>query len=214
MKRQRLLWLFYWVILAAAVVFLYEGWRSVRRAIVVVEWSTASELNTVGFNLFRAESPQGELTQVNTELIPASTDPLTGGNYKYEDNTAEPGRTYYYTLEDVDNQGRTSRFGPIEVNSGNSGLIELIAALVLAFTGVLGLYLLRRMRLAPPASPQPPAPAWDVSTPIDTPADTDETWGGERPASYSVSLSLEDPTEPDSTTPARSASDDGTSSRD
>ena len=69
------------------------GWQAFQEASVLVEWSTASELDTVGFNLYRADTPQGPFAQVNSELILASSEPLTGGAYSYRDSAVQSGRT-------------------------------------------------------------------------------------------------------------------------
>jgi hypothetical protein len=84
------------------------------RASVVIEWTTANEVNTAGFNLYRGETPDGPFTQINASLIPASSDPLTGGDYRFEDTSVQPGRTYYYQLEDVEYSGATTRHGPVQ----------------------------------------------------------------------------------------------------
>lgn len=81
---------------------------------VVVRWETASEINNVGFNLYR--STDGSLGQkLNASLIPSkSPGSGMGASYDFTDETALPGATYYYTLEDVDASGVRSQFGPIE----------------------------------------------------------------------------------------------------
>ncbi|MCD6290655.1 MAG: hypothetical protein J7M34_09155 [Anaerolineae bacterium] len=84
---------------------------------IVIEWSTETEVNTVGFNLYRAESPDGPFERINKELIPASPDPLAGGHYVYTDTQVIAGRTYYYELEDVESDGNTTRHGPIVVRA-------------------------------------------------------------------------------------------------
>jgi len=100
--------------------------------IVTVEWSTASELNTAGFNLYRGESPDGPFQKINSELIPASTDPLVGGSYAYTDTTVIAGRTYFYRLEDVETSGRTSLQGTVEVTAdGGMPLPLMLAAAVI-----------------------------------------------------------------------------------
>lgn len=114
-----------------ATVFLL--WQASREATVLVEWSTASELDTVGFNLYRADTPQGPFVQVNRELIPASSEPLTGGTYSYRDGAVQPGKTYYYELEEVQSNGGRDRFGPISVqaDSGSATMLMLILGVVL-----------------------------------------------------------------------------------
>lgn len=140
MNKLRLLRLFSIVILILGGVMAVMAWRAGRQSSVVVEWTTASELDTVGFNIYRSEIKDGEFVQVNSSLIPAASDPLTGSSYKYEDQAVQPGQKYYYLLEDVDSSGTTTRHGPIEVTAQQGGLSELAAALVLACIGMVSLF--------------------------------------------------------------------------
>jgi len=84
---------------------------------VTINWETASEVNTAGFNIYRSESPDGPWEKINKELIPPSEDPVRGGKYQFEDTHAEPGKTYYYQLEEVELTGKTTRFDPIQLES-------------------------------------------------------------------------------------------------
>lgn len=80
---------------------------------VLLEWTTASEVNTAGFNLYRSENKDGPFAKINAQIIPASTDAVLGGKYQYADAGVEAGQTYYYQLEDVEYSGITTRHGPI-----------------------------------------------------------------------------------------------------
>jgi len=97
----------YWAVTSAA-------------ATVTIEWSTASELNTAGFNLYRSTSQQGPFTRINDHLIPASPDPLVGGSYIFTDTGVTAGQVYYYQLEDVEIGGATTRHGPVQVRAERS----------------------------------------------------------------------------------------------
>lgn len=127
-----------------ATVFLL--WQASREATVLVEWSTASELDTVGFNLYRADTLQGPFVQVNRELIPASSEPLTGGAYSYRDSAVQPGKTYYYELEEVQSNGGRDRFGPISVqaDNGSATMLMLILGVVLILLLGVGILITRR----------------------------------------------------------------------
>ena len=83
-----------------------------RRNGIRLDWATATELDNVGFNLYRAESLEGERLRLNPSLIPAQApgSPV-GAEYTWLDATAQPGITYYYWLEDVDLYGRTTSTG-------------------------------------------------------------------------------------------------------
>jgi len=134
---RRIIWLITIILFISAIALGYLGWRQSRTATIVIEWSTASELDTAGFNILRSDDPDGTFTQINDLLIPASPDPLTGGSYEYQDTQVEAGRVYYYELEDVEVNGSTTRHGPIEVEAKSGGIIEIISAI---FLGVISLF--------------------------------------------------------------------------
>jgi hypothetical protein len=110
------------LILAALVIFLISA---ATPPVVTVEWSTASELNTAGFNLARGDSQTGPFTRLNAEVIPASPDPLVGGSYIYTDTQVVAGQTYYYQLEEVETSGGTSVEGVVAVTA-SGGLSPLL----------------------------------------------------------------------------------------
>ena len=101
-------------------------------AAVIVEWTTESEVNLAGFNLYRSESPDGPYVKVNETLIPASPDPIAGGSYSYTDSTADAGVTYFYKLEDVELDGKATMHGPITVVAEGNVVSQVSQAGVLA----------------------------------------------------------------------------------
>ena len=68
---------------------------------VVVRWTTESELDNAGFNIYRSESRTGEFTQVNEALIQGKGTTAERSHYKWIDTSAKPGVAYYYQIEDV-----------------------------------------------------------------------------------------------------------------
>ena len=121
-------------------VFLVKEWRSASITSVVVEWETASELNTVGFNLHRSQSSDGQYDHINDSLIPASPDPLTGGEYSYIDEGVEAGLMYYYKLEEVDSKGNSTYFGPIEIQARDQNWQILLLSGLVIVLGIIGLF--------------------------------------------------------------------------
>ncbi len=105
--------------------------------VVTVEWSTATELNTAGFNLYRADTESGPFQKVNTDLIPASPDPLVGGTYAFTDTGVMAGRTYYYRLEDVETSGAATAQGIVQVTAEASPLPYLLLAAAFAVAAIL-----------------------------------------------------------------------------
>ncbi len=120
---------------------------------VRVEWSTETEMNTAGFDLYRGESPDGPFdVKVNDQLIPPAQDPLTGGDYRYVDKTAAPGVTYYYQLREIEKSGGVNTYGPISVRAG--GLVGWQVAALGIFGGLVLFVWLRggkKVKVGPPA---------------------------------------------------------------
>ena len=81
---------------------------------VLLTWETASELDNLGFNLYRAESQAGQLVQINQHLIASQNlGGTVGAAYSFLDSSAVPGATCYYWLEDIDLSGATTKHGPV-----------------------------------------------------------------------------------------------------
>jgi len=97
---------------------------------VDVLWVTKSEINNLGFNLYRS-TEGGPLVRLNSERIPGLFSSALGRKYTYEDREVTPGISYCYTLEDIDLSGTKTRHGPVCVTwtlSTESGQIDAPAA--------------------------------------------------------------------------------------
>ena len=82
---------------------------------ILVSWQTVSEVDTLGFNLYRAEATDGEQILLNADLIPSQVAPgtLEGAQYSFEDVDVKSGTTYYYWLEEEALDGSTTLYGPV-----------------------------------------------------------------------------------------------------
>jgi hypothetical protein len=128
------------------ILIVCAGLLAACNAPVRVTWKTETEMNTAGFNLYRGTSPDGPFeTRVNAELIPPSSDPLTGKEYTYVDSSAQGGVTYYYELQEVERNGTVNRFGPISVRA--AGLRWPHVVLLGGLAGLVLLIWLRGGRL-------------------------------------------------------------------
>lgn len=88
---------------------------------VLVEWHTASEVNTAGFLLYRAPDPEGPFTLLTQDPIPARGDPLVGAAYRYEDRDVYWGQRYFYRLEEVERDGSRHPQDPVVTARAGAG---------------------------------------------------------------------------------------------
>jgi hypothetical protein len=94
------------------VIGLVSFEASGKLARIILNWETASEIDNMGFNIYRAESTDGEYTKINGALIPAKGSATEGASYSFVDWSVEKGKTYYYKLEDIDRSGIATLHGP------------------------------------------------------------------------------------------------------
>jgi hypothetical protein len=80
---------------------------------VIIQWSTESEIDNAVFNIYRSESENGEYTKINPFLIPAQGSSTQGAFYEFVDNDVQNRKTYYYKLEDIDLNGKSTMHGPV-----------------------------------------------------------------------------------------------------
>ncbi len=124
-------------LILAGLVLMFSGFFLYRSPRIIVEWQTATEIDTVGFNLYRADQADGNYEKINPTLIPSSDEPLKGGSYQYVDARVVPNRVYYYQLEDIDTQGKGTKHEPISVIAKPQGLIELASGGVMVLMGII-----------------------------------------------------------------------------
>ena len=83
----------------------------------VLNWTTQSEMNNMGWNIYRSETESTEdYIQINENMIEGAGTTEEQTDYSYSDNTeVVPGSTYWYWLQAVDMGGATNLFGPISI---------------------------------------------------------------------------------------------------
>ena len=79
--------------------------RSRDIGVVVITWSTHSELSNAGFFIKRSQQKDGEFKVINATMIPGAGTTSEKQFYTYTDTTAEPNVVYYYQLECVSVDG-------------------------------------------------------------------------------------------------------------
>ena len=96
-----------WLVLGLSLLFYQRNLATK----VEIEWETATEQGTVGFNLYRSPEIDGEYVLVNqNEFIESQGSSVSGASYTYVDNEVVPGNTYYYVLEEIETDGSRKRY--------------------------------------------------------------------------------------------------------
>ncbi len=85
--------------------------------LVRVEWRTASELDTLAFQVQRSLEQGAGFTDVS-ESISAHGDPLIGGDYVITDTTVANGVTYWYRLKETSTNFLVTYHDPVSVTPG------------------------------------------------------------------------------------------------
>ncbi len=84
---------------------------------VALEWTTASEVGTVGFYLERWDEREARYVAVNEKPLLALLAAPQGGLYRSIDRDASPGEPYRYRLVEVEASGRQLGYGPYDVDT-------------------------------------------------------------------------------------------------
>ena len=87
---------------------------------VELAWRTASELDNLGFHVYRASSREGPFTRLTSRPIPGLGSSPAGASYGYIDSGLVNGDRWFYVLEDVDASGQTTRHGPVDATATGS----------------------------------------------------------------------------------------------
>jgi lysophospholipase L1-like esterase len=74
---------------------------------VVLRWEAASEIDHLGYHVWRSLEADSGYERLTAELVRGASP------YAYVDRTIERGRLYYYRLEAVDRAGGSQFFGPV-----------------------------------------------------------------------------------------------------
>jgi hypothetical protein len=93
---------------------------------VTLKWRTDSEINNLGFDVYRSESLDGTFTKVNQTHIPGAGTDGTSHSYRFIDESVEVGKTYYYCLEDISYSGKRERSHLIRVTVDPTGKLKVV----------------------------------------------------------------------------------------
>jgi len=80
---------------------------------VTLKWRTETEINNVGFSIYRSEEKDDNYTRI--AFISGAGNSAMPNDYQFTDKKVEQGKTYFYYLEDIDVAGERSKSKIIKV---------------------------------------------------------------------------------------------------
>jgi len=78
-----------------------------------LRWTTASEVENLGYDVYRSESEDGPFERVNRDTIPGAGTSDDTHDYVFVDDTIFSGVAYYYYVESIALDGERERFTPV-----------------------------------------------------------------------------------------------------
>ena len=84
---------------------------------VVIEWTTQTETENLGFLVFRSTSPTGAKERMNKDMIIGALNSETHNDYRWEQPIDEEGVIYYYWIADVATDGTMRFYGPKRIQT-------------------------------------------------------------------------------------------------
>jgi len=78
-----------------------------------LRWTTASEVDNFGFDVYRGESPDGPFECITEQPILGAGTIDTPSDYTYVDRAIDPRREYFYYVESISMNGERKMFTPI-----------------------------------------------------------------------------------------------------
>lgn len=78
-----------------------------------LKWSTASEVDNFGFDIYRSTSEEGPFERLTSQPIPGAGTVDEPSYYEYRDTSIDPGVEYFYYVESISVDGIRETFSPI-----------------------------------------------------------------------------------------------------
>ena len=78
-----------------------------------IKWSTASEVENFGYDVFRGDKEEGPFARLNTRTIAGAGTVDEPRAYQYVDATIEVGKAYWYYVESISLAGVREKFTPV-----------------------------------------------------------------------------------------------------
>jgi hypothetical protein len=93
-----------------------------------IKWSTASEVENFGYDVFRGDKEEGPFTKLNAKIIAGAGTVDEPRYYQYVDETIEVGKEYWYYVESVSLGGVREKFTPVFKSKAKDAEGKVIAS--------------------------------------------------------------------------------------
>ncbi|RKY70822.1 MAG: hypothetical protein DRP97_03065, partial [Candidatus Latescibacterota bacterium] len=80
---------------------------------IVLKWRTESEIDNLGFHIYRAMEENGPYARLTEKRIAGQGSSTLPSTYVFTDSEALKGMSYYYKLEDTAFDGTKKIYGPV-----------------------------------------------------------------------------------------------------
>jgi hypothetical protein len=78
-----------------------------------LKWSTASEVENFGYDVYRADAEDGPWVRINAKPIPGAGTLDEPSYYQYADSDIDPTKPYFYYVESISLKGVREKFTPV-----------------------------------------------------------------------------------------------------
>ena len=78
-----------------------------------LKWSTASEVENFGYDVYRGDTEEGPFVRINAKPIPGAGTFDEPRYYQYVDTDIDPTKGYFYYVESISLKGVREKFTPV-----------------------------------------------------------------------------------------------------
>ena len=78
-----------------------------------VTWTTASEEDNFGYEVYRGDAENGPFAKVTKQPILGNGTTAETHEYKFVDDSIDPCKEYWYYVESISTQGQREKFTPV-----------------------------------------------------------------------------------------------------
>jgi hypothetical protein len=81
-----------------------------KRVVNTARWTTASETNTFGYDVYRSDSENGKFARITKKPILGNGTTSETHKYEFVDDTIDPCKEYWYYVEEITTSGERVKF--------------------------------------------------------------------------------------------------------